>query len=362
MTNTANNTGLLIKQSIEIILNNQSEQGAYVACPNFSSYLYCWFRDSSFIAYAMDLYGQFESSRRFHAWVAKSVNQRQELVKQALEKAAKNLPLSDADVLHCRYTLDSKEATGEEWQNFQLDGFGTWLWALNQHRLLTQAELPADWLLAADLVADYLEGLWQLPCSDCWEEFQEYQHPHSLAAIYGGLAAHTELRGVDHQSVLQAIRTTIFEKFVYQEHFVKFPNQTAVDASLLGLSTPYRVVEPGHPLMRNTITQMENELLRGGGLHRYAKDTYYGGGEWILLTAWLGWYYCEIGETDKAQNLFQWVEKQADSQGWLPEQVAKTLNEPGSLKVWEDRWGKIATPLLWSQAKYLILCKVLKKN
>jgi len=28
-------------------------------------------------------------------------------------------------------------------------------------------------------------------------------------------------------------------------------------------------------------------------MHRYADDTYYGGGEWVLLATWLGWYYVE---------------------------------------------------------------------
>nr|MBI2904378.1 glycoside hydrolase [Chloroflexota bacterium] len=43
----------LYRQSIEIILRNQTASGAYLASPNFPTYHYCWFRDGSFIAYAM---------------------------------------------------------------------------------------------------------------------------------------------------------------------------------------------------------------------------------------------------------------------------------------------------------------------
>ena len=39
-----------------------------------------------------------------------------------------------------------------------IDGFGTWLWALQEHHLLKQP-IPNDWLAAADLVADYLGAL-----------------------------------------------------------------------------------------------------------------------------------------------------------------------------------------------------------
>jgi hypothetical protein len=36
--------------------------------------------------------------------------------------------------------------------------------------------------------------------------------------------------------------------------------------------------------MRATVARIESALSRDGGLHHYASDTYYGGGEWLLLT------------------------------------------------------------------------------
>ena len=63
----------LFKRSIEIILANQHPSGAYVACPNFQTYRYCWFRDASFVAYAMELTGEGESAGRFNAWAARAV-------------------------------------------------------------------------------------------------------------------------------------------------------------------------------------------------------------------------------------------------------------------------------------------------
>jgi len=40
----------------------------------------------------------------------------------------------------------------------------------------------------------------------------------------------------------------------------------------------------------------------------------------------------------------------------LPEQVAENLNAPSYYPTWVERWGEIASPLLWSHAKYIILC------
>ena len=50
-------------------------------------------------------------------------------------------------------------------------------------------------------------------------------------------------------------------------------------------------------------------------MHRYADDSYYRGGEWVLLAIWLGWYYVETGEQARARELLAWVEAQADDRG-----------------------------------------------
>lgn len=345
----------LFHRSIEIILQNQTPGGAYLASPNFPTYHYCWFRDGAFIAYAMNLVGEHESAERFYRWAAGAINARADVIRRAITKAAKGEPLSGADYLHTRYSPDGSDAADEEWPNFQLDGFGTWLWAMGEYQRLSGRGLPTEWRQAARLVADYLSALWPLPCYDCWEEFPDRVHPHTLAAIYGGLQAHTRFARVDHDPTLKTIRRFLYEHASADGHFVKFVGSTEVDASLVGLAVPYRVVAPADPLMRRTVERIEHDLRRGGGVHRYAADTYYGGGEWALLTAWLGWYYAEVGEWEKAEAALRWLEAQADAALQLPEQVPQTLNDPTYYTSWRKRWGDIATPLLWSHAEYIIL-------
>jgi len=113
--------------------------------------------------------------------------------------------------------------------------------------------------------------------------------------------------------------------------------------------------------MQATIAQIEAHLRRpGGGVYRYLGDTYYGGGEWVLLAAWLGWYYTEVGEEERASELLNWVEAQADDEGHLPEQVSTHLLATDRYAEWEARWGPVAKPLLWSHAMYLILHRALE--
>ncbi|MCX6059420.1 MAG: glycoside hydrolase family 15 protein [Chloroflexi bacterium] len=354
----------LYQRSIEIILENQSESGGYIASPNFPTYHYCWFRDGSFIAYAMDLAEQHESARRFHQWVADRVNERRDLVRASILKVRAGEKLNEADILHTRYRLDGTDGEPGNWPNFQLDGFGTWLWALNEHQKQNPAiRLSQELLSAADLAADYLSELWILPCYDCWEEFPDNIHPHTIAAIYGGLMAYSELTGKSHPLVTDAIRDQLLVGAKPFGHFVKFSDSSAVDASLLALAVPYGVVAPDDPIMLKTVEQIEATILHGGGLHRYAKDSYYGGGAWILLTAWLGWYYAELsaarpdleaGLKQKIRTCQTWIESRADML-FLPEQISENLNFPTYFSTWMDRWGEVASPLLWSHAKYIIL-------
>ncbi|MGH9051393.1 MAG: glycoside hydrolase family 15 protein, partial [Acidimicrobiia bacterium] len=224
---------------------------------------------------------------------------------------------------------------------------------LGEHVRRVGRQPATMWREAASLASRYLAALWRGPCYDCWEEFPESVHTYSLAAIYGGLRAHQELWDGNHQEALE-IGAFLREGAVRDGRFVKSTGTEEVDGSLLGLAIPYRVVEPRHPLMVATVEEIERKLRDGGGVHRYRADTFYGGGEWILLTAWLAWYRLELGEQDRAGELIAWVENQSDEAGQLPEQVPASLNAPSFFEPWRRRWGEIAKPLLWSHASYII--------
>jgi GH15 family glucan-1,4-alpha-glucosidase len=358
----------LYEHSVKTMLIHQAPSGAYVASPSFPTYHYCWFRDGAFIAYALDLAGEHASAGRFHGWVACTALRHAARIERAIEKVGQNQPLGD-DYLHTRYTVEGETGAGD-WPNFQTDGLGTWLWALAEHQRLSGQSLPPGGEMAVDLVARYLVALWPLPCYDLWEEHPQYQHPYTLAAIYAGLQAAGGLVPGSQPVFGDAaakIKAFVLDHGVGNGHLIKSvvpPRGTttgmapapAVDASLLGVATPYRLLSPRDPLMRATVDRIEIELHRPrGGVYRYRADTYYGGGEWLLLAAWLGWNYAEAGQGDRARVLLQWVEDQADARGDLPEQVSAHLLAPGYYDEWEARWGTVARPLLWSHAMYVVL-------
>jgi GH15 family glucan-1,4-alpha-glucosidase len=347
----------LFQRSIDVILAGQSENGAYVASPTFSQYQACWMRDGALIAYGMNRAGQHESASRFFRWTDTTLTRHRPHVERVLDVLSHKGELAESDYLPTRFTLDGGLMPGP-WWDFQLDGYGTWLWALVEH--IEHTNDRASLNLYRDNIAyicEYLCALWDQPNYDCWEENRNQIHLSTLSAIYGGLMAVQRLDPtLGTGSVAAQIRDYALKTGVIDGHLTKYVGNSAVDSSLLWSAVPYGLLRLDDPLFLGTLDVIERELHNpNGGVYRYRADVYYGGGEWLLLTAWLGWVYARCGDLDKARALLRWIELQADSDGLLPEQTAEHLLAPEHQAEWITRWGTSAKPLLWSHAMYLVL-------
>lgn len=297
----------LARRSIEVIHGGQSATGAYVACPDFPPYRYCWFRDGAFVAEAMSRAGEVDSAERFFDWCSAVIVEREAAIRAG-------------EHLHARYTVDGREST-EEWPTFQVDGYGLWLWALRRH--CDRHRRPhAPWEQAVGLTLEYLRRHGAESCVDWWEE-REGLHAATLASVAAGLEAWGE-------------RVDLPEP------------ERRLDASLLVLPLLGRGEAP--------LAEIEARLVSpGGGVHRHPEDTYYGGGEWLLLTAMLGLAIAALGRQDEAREQLEWVERHATLAGHLPEQSQDHLLAPEWYEPWVDKWGPPASPLLWSHAMHLLL-------
>ncbi|MDX6465499.1 MAG: isomaltose glucohydrolase [Gaiellaceae bacterium] len=353
----------LVAHSISVIEDNQAATGAYPASPNFPVYRYCWFRDGAFIADAMSRVGRSGSADAFFAWCAGVVEARAQRIDDLVARRARREHIAPEEFLPCRYTLDGEESV-EEWWEFQLDGYGTWLWSLDQHAQ-RHGISPERHARAVELTVRYLSVFWDEPCYDWWEEHAEHRHTSTLAALRGGLdaASRWEFLSPDLRSAAGRaageIRARVLDEGVHKGHLSKWLGGGGVDASLIACATPFRLFAPDEPLMTETVRALEREQLAPGGVHRYAGDTYFGGGEWLLLAAFLGWYYLEQDRIAEACSQLLWIAAQAAPNGDLPEQVSDHLLAPGSYDEWVERWGPIATPLLWSHAMFVTLAAVL---
>lgn len=336
--------------SRDLIRNSQFPEGAWHAASGYTTYEYCWFRDSSYIAYAMDLSHEHESARRFHNWCFSLLKDKLETWEQQYAPAEF---VHEEHLIHTRYTHDGRTGEGF-WENHQLDGLGTWLWALSEHIRMTGMRLRREERAVVSSLCDYLAALWRYPCYDLWEEHRDNIHLYTLVSIYTGLQRSQQLANLSFSQELSKIRTFIDANLTANGHFVKMTGDIRVDASALGLYMPYGFVKKNDPLFTKTVEAIEKTLLDGGGVYRYHGDEFYGGGRWILLSCWLAWNLNEMGKSEKAQEVFCWALAQAGDDLLLPEQINDRLLVPQRYQYWVRRWGDPARPLLWSHAMYML--------
>jgi GH15 family glucan-1,4-alpha-glucosidase len=328
----------LAARSVAVIREHQSGSGAYLAAPFPAAYRNAWLRDGAFVADAMSRMGERASAEAFFGWCARVVEAR------AGRMAA-------GEILDGRFTVDGEEVPGE-WSAAQLDGYGSWVWALGRH-LRRHGIDAAPWLAAARRSLRYAASCWRTPCFDWWEE-RRGVHVATLAAIYGGLTAGV----VEEPWALEAaesIRALVRREGVPKDRLAASLGEGGLDASLIAAATPFGLLEPDDPLMEATVCAIESELVRDGGVHRHPEDEYYGGGLWLLLAGLLGWHYARCGRRAEARMQLDWIARAASGGGDLPEQTAEHLLHPQKRAEWMDRWGPPASPLLWSHAVFLTL-------
>ena len=351
---------LSAQQSIDLIRDAQTAGGAVPASTVHDLYRYGWLRDGSWCAYALDRAGCAETAAAWHRWVARTVLAHRSRVDEALAAVAKDT-VNGKVMMPARFTLDGLEedagATEEEWPNFQTDCYGFWLWTLADH-LNRGGDGDETLTAAARLVIRYLLVVAEIPCYDCWEEHPGNVHTSSVGAVAAGLRD-AGARLDDTAAVARA--DDLLTRITGPDHtlagaFVRYPGDTRVDGSLMWLAVPFGLVELDNPLFLNTMTRIEQELLvPGGGVRRYLGDTFYGGSEWILLTATLGWVRARLGDHGGASMMLTWIENAATVEGFLPEQVQDHVQSPYMLEFWRHKWGSTATPLLWSHAMHAVL-------
>lgn len=376
----------LIRKSIDIILAGQDDTGSFPASTEFPGFHYSWLRDGTFIAHSMLVSGHPESTRRFLLWENAAISQLGSIVERVEERTKNGEKLQSGEFLPARFTMDGQikhrgaegyffagvfgnvYATEDgtdlagEWNMFQIDSYGIWMWGLAQYLLRTgDLHLLDECTAGVELSVRYLKCVWDMKCFDSWEEYGSKQHTSTLGCVAGGLIAINQfLKRPDIEALIATIRAKIRSFALPDGVLPKYVGTDSVDSSLIWLAQPYHVFEPGDQIMRKTVERVKEKLLVNGGVKRYLEDVYYGGGKWIVQTCWLGWYDVLAGDREESLRLLEWSEAHCTDELLFPEQVLEDLNFPEHTAVWmKNCWHHSPTPLLWAHAMYLILADAL---
>jgi GH15 family glucan-1,4-alpha-glucosidase len=349
----------ITQRSVLTIRQLVDRSGAILAGPpidqGFSQsggYAFCWPRDGAFIAQGLDTVGDHKTARNFFSW-ALSVQPEDGIWKQ-------------------RYYADGTEAPC--WATHQLDETGTLLWALDQHlQAAFDEELMERGLKAAVRAYRAIARLakesgWPPKTQNLWED-QEGTHLYTLAALLAGARAwNTRIRaskeeGADVFARAESHLEEALASWPVQEKtgvmaraIVATPRglkpDFTMDASLLGLSVPFGILDRTDARLTSTIEALERDLVNSSGrVLRYAGDTYRGGNAWPLLGLWLAWHKLRAGDKQAAVRLYRRVLDDQTPSGLIAEQVdART-----GAAVW-------VVPLPWAHAWFLVLSHELKKH
>jgi len=241
---------------------------------------------------------------------------------------------------------------------------------------------------AADFLCNFLDeetGL-PLPSVDLWEQ-TDGQHSYSAAATFGGLVAAAAMASRHEPGLVERYRETaervragIEEHLWSEEHGrylrsrwvgrsdelgetpprifdrpLRYPTRAVrsvdredarVDSSLLGLSWPFRAVDPDSPRMRATVEAVARELqLEDGGVLRHEDDDYAGGNPWLISTLWLGLAERQAGSENGLDEAIAYALARQTQLGLLPEQVTRD-GDPA--------W---VVPLGWSHAMLILAAR-----
>lgn len=354
------------------------QTGATIAAAEFDpdfehsgGYGFVWPRDLAYVVLSMLAAGRGDLVRPALRWLAR-------------EQAPEGLWLQ-------RYWTDGSLAPS--WGLHQLDETGAAVFAYEAAwRALDDAALDRElWpsaRAAGDFLCSFLEtdtGL-PLPSVDLWEQ-TDGQHAYSAAATYGGLAAcaamaerHEPGLAGRYRAAGEAVRAGI-ETHLWSdeqgrylrsrwvgrsdelgeepppifERPLRYPTRVVrsvdredprLDSSLLGLSWPFRAVDPRSPRMRATVAAVERDLLLpDGGVLRHEDDDYAGGNPWIISTLWLGLARRQTGDRDGLRRAIDYTLARRTPLGLLPEQVTRA-GEPA--------W---VVPLGWSHAMLVLAAR-----
>lgn len=306
----------------------------------------------------MSASGENDSALAFHKWATRIIIDREEKIASLIRRKKQGEEIAADEHLHCRYTADGQESE-EIWTNLQLDGFGTWIWSLNEF-VKRGNTLPLATYRAVETLIGYLGTFWAISSYDWWEESFGHQHIANLGSIVAGLQGCSAWENISEDSRKFAsstageIEALIRQRGICNGRLAKWIDGTRLDSSLVALIAPFNIFDASDPISLATVTSVASTL---GilGTYRHEEDDYFGGGRWPILSCFLGLAYLSLGDEEKAAEILEWVATLANENLELPEQLDAPLLQPHMRTEWIQRWGEPAIPLLWSHAMYLSL-------
>jgi GH15 family glucan-1,4-alpha-glucosidase len=351
---TVNRSALILK------LLTSHEYGSLIAAPTFGlperlggsrnwDYRLSWLRDSSFTLYAFMRLGFTDEIRKFEGWM-------RERIASGLKEPHPDGPLKPMYRIHD--SLDHPEVTLEHFAGYgnsrpvrignaaqsqlQLDVYGELMDAIYLGSKYVGGMSNDGWKRVRSLL-DWLSANWNRPDEGIWEVRNGQRHfLHSRLMCW--VAFDRAIRLAQKRSLVapldswfetrDVIHEDIFANFWNDDlnSFVQTKGSDILDASVL-LMPLMRFISPTDPRWLSTMAAVEEHLMEGGLVYRYASYTDGLDGEEGSFTAcsfWLIECLARSGQVEKAQLMFDHVLGFANHLGLYSEEIGSSGEQLGN--------------------------------
>lgn len=310
--------------------------GAIVAAPTTSlpediggirnwDYRYCWLRDATLTLHALMVGGYVDEARAWRDWLARTVAGDPARL-QIMYGIAGERRLTEFDLDWLPGFEESRPVRvgNGAWDQFQLDVYGQTLSSLYAARKMGLDGDAEQWPGLRGMIG-HLEKSWQRPDEGIWEVrggVRQFTHSkvESWAAIDRAVALIEEFGvfGEDGQEMLPHLR--VLRERIHEDvcdrawhagvgAFTKHYGSEELDASVLTIPL-VGFLPADDPRMVSTVRAIEERLMRGGFVRRYATETGHDGlagdeSPFLACSFWLADNYALQGRTADAEEMFE---------------------------------------------------------
>jgi len=348
-----------------------TETGGILASATYQPYQRVWLRDHALVAQALLRWNFWPEVKQAAAFSARILQAEAPRMERAIQHSPQD-PHALDEALHprARYWPDGSWVQ-EPWAERQYDGVALNLWFLAE-----VAQRTGRWpvpLEVVEITARYLLHFWPTPCAGPWEMYETAVHTWTLGAVYRALNAVVPVVPEARQAA-QQIRGFLEAHLTPQglpRKMILHGQPVGWDASSLMLFLDFQVwpaqrAAPLLPLLDAWLSPDGIQLRRFVIPELGIRDTYFGGGVWVIPSVWAARIALHQGNPERAQRLLALLPPPSDP---LPEQWPETAWDPAGRFWWH--WKSLrenrgspgpARPLAWSHAAVLNLLKDLEDH
>jgi len=345
---------VVIRAAVTLKLNVFEDTGAVIAAMTTSipeapgsvrnwDYRFCWLRDAYFVVHALNRLGATRTMERYLGYILNIIADTRDAPLQPVYGIRREVALEEniAPALGGYRGMGPVRVGNLAYRQVQNDVFGAAIMASTHAFFDARLERPADQAIFQDMerLGELAIRYYNVPDAGIWE-LRGTQRVHTFSSIMcwaacdrlGKIAGQLGLpeRARYWCGHAETIHQEICDKAwnAGMNSFVSTFGGDRLDASLL-LMGEFQFLAADDPRLAGTVAAIEQHLRRGDFLLRYDEEDDFGLPEtaFLVCTEWWILALAQIGQKERARELFEKVLARRNHLGLLSEDVAPETGE-----------------------------------